>query len=665
MEGIFCEGGEFPGWQTNLSINFIRAFLLLCCLYLVTATPPVNAQSWSAWKQVAQEQMSQGHLSEAEKSWRRALDLVRDSGGKDFRLYISALELAKVLVAEKKMDDACDSLASVCTDDLVKLDLICEQEGSCLQTYLDLLKETDHKTETERVEKLLVAVRGKEKSSSSQGEKTVSILFGTAAEEELKKKMTSAQKLMAEKNYTAAESDLNDALQTATVMHKPIKVIAVLTEQSKLYIALKDFVKAERAYKTVLDQTSEQFGRENRTYLEALGFHAKLLHLKGEKSLAEEEEKAYKNLSNNLRSKEIAAAASAAAVKVPGSGATNPSPTPHETTFDPSTMGNDFKVSGDITLADLMAQADQGSKDLSLLKFVCRALYLNKDYQHCLVYAQKIVALEPDKAENQLLLAGVYLELEQPNNAVQPAKRALSLSPSPETYGHMVGIYGECGDMANQMQALKDFIARFPDNPKTPEYQFRLSKLDKAIKEADATEASTSTQVELQRCWKNRVPMPLKVFLADNTTANQIVVRPDGSGSKKPRDLCQEALDSWSSASGGRISFVLVPNAGEAQITIGYSFRADAILSENCAAGVTRWPGDLSKAIIFLGLVDNDGNAIYRDVFYATALHEIGHALGLEHSKGADDVMYWQERSVQPRGLSSNDQRRINTLYGY
>jgi hypothetical protein len=157
-----------------------------------------------------------------------------------------------------------------------------------------------------------------------------------------------------------------------------------------------------------------------------------------------------------------------------------------------------------------------------------------------------------------------------------------------------------------------------------------LDSLEKVLAVADKTEYSAPTDAEQLKCWKKRGTMPIRVYLADNTTREQVLLREDGSGSRHPRELCEDALDAWASSSGGRVSFIIVPEEKNSQISIGYSFATDAMLSENSAAGITNWSVAPFHASILLELVDKRGRAIKRETFYATALHEIGHALGLD-----------------------------------
>jgi predicted Zn-dependent protease len=50
-----------------------------------------------------------------------------------------------------------------------------------------------------------------------------------------------------------------------------------------------------------------------------------------------------------------------------------------------------------------------------------------------------------------------------------------------------------------------------------------------------------------------------------------------------------------------------------------------------------------------------------QDRLYTTALHEVGHALGLEHSTQAKDVMHHQ--GWRNKHLTPNDVSRLSTLY--
>jgi tetratricopeptide (TPR) repeat protein len=645
--------------KTEQALSRRIAGYFLCFCFSLTLFPgvrPAEAQSWSSWKQLAQEQLNKGQLAACEESWRAAYNLVRESGAKDSRLYLSVLGLAQVLKAEGKVDEAFPLLKSVCSSDL--LNGPSEEAVSCLKFYIELTKEKGNGTESDRAEKLLQQLQAK--SSKPEAEKSVSLLFGEAAENELRKKLPRAQQFIAQKNYPAAEAELSEALQIATNVHNPKTVIKVLTEQAKLYSLLSDAVKAEVASKKLLDQIKIDVGIENQRYVDALSYHAKLLRLKGDNALAQKEEQSCLNLVEIIKSKRASEGitASSAVPASVGTVATTPSSAAR---YDPSSMSSSYQDDG-VSLAELMAKAE-GSNDIGLLKFLFSALYRRRDYARCLPYAQRLASLQPDEPKYQLILSSVFMQLKRADQAIEPAKRAVQLAPSAESYSNLIAVYADSGDMNNQLQALKYFVSRFPDHPNAEEFKGEIRSLEKAIAESDATASGGSAEKEQRKCWKNRVAMPIKVFLVDNAPADQLLKRSDGSNPRHPRELCQESLDLWTAASGGSLSFQVVRVPTEANITIGYSFRGDGILGEHCAAGLTKWEGNLSRATVYVGLVDKNGYRVSQETFISTALHEIGHALGLEHSSGADDVMFWQERTVCPTTLSANDQRRIVSLY--
>ncbi|MFX5656492.1 hypothetical protein ABTE24_20165, partial [Acinetobacter baumannii] len=71
--------------------------------------------------------------------------------------------------------------------------------------------------------------------------------------------------------------------------------------QSKLYSITKDYKKAELAYRQLRDLAREQFGAESRNYLEALGPHARLLHMLGQNDQAAIEETRCAIISSKLK----------------------------------------------------------------------------------------------------------------------------------------------------------------------------------------------------------------------------------------------------------------------------------------------------------------------------------------------------------------------------
>lgn len=132
-------------------------------------------------------------------------------------------------------------------------------------------------------------------------------------------------------------------------------------------------------------------------------------------------------------------------------------------------------------------------------------------------------------------------------------------------------------------------------------------------------------------------------------------------------ELIDQAFHDWVKASNGNLKFKFVKSPDYANIECAWT--ADRRkLHLNFAAGVTRYGYNKyrrPKSTIYLLLQKSKFD---KREFYHTCLHEIGHALGLSHSKHPEDIMYFSTGSgVSQRGglprLSKNDVGRLNKLY--
>ncbi len=135
--------------------------------------------------------------------------------------------------------------------------------------------------------------------------------------------------------------------------------------------------------------------------------------------------------------------------------------------------------------------------------------------------------------------------------------------------------------------------------------------------------------------------------------------------------LARAAFDAWERVAG--IDFVEVTDSSSVDIRLGWS-EIDGTFGTVGLTGTSEYPlydgsgnlGSITEAEIMFDLSENwlmgKVASFQQPTFYLTALHEIGHALGLDHTPSPDTIMYVSQTELSE--LAPGDIAGVRALYG-
>lgn len=133
------------------------------------------------------------------------------------------------------------------------------------------------------------------------------------------------------------------------------------------------------------------------------------------------------------------------------------------------------------------------------------------------------------------------------------------------------------------------------------------------------------------------------------------------SNDPKYAELVRHAVGEWNSAGAGQV-FLVVGSAREADFTVDWTGKG---LPSDCAGMCDLRPTEEGMQV--MGLAMDARNPGGLGNMAQVLLHEMGHALGLDHSDDSADIMFELTQSepcqVSQARLSSRDKRAMQWLY--
>jgi hypothetical protein len=114
------------------------------------------------------------------------------------------------------------------------------------------------------------------------------------------------------------------------------------------------------------------------------------------------------------------------------------------------------------------------------------------------------------------------------------------------------------------------------------------------------------------------------------------------------RELAKLALDAWSRESGGRLKFNEAKSAEGALIRFRWIGQNEGLYGETQRVQVNGKPGAIVYVMPQVSVQGEplasravQDNLLRDTVVYLTCVHELGHAVGLQHTGKFEDIMYY------------------------
>lgn len=286
--------------------------------------------------------------------------------------------------------------------------------------------------------------------------------------------------------------------------------------------------------------------------------------------------------------------------------------------------------------------------------------------EDALAIGHHAVTLAPESALTHAVLGSAEARSNDPDSAIEEYKQAVAIDDQrPEFWYSLGSVYQSAGRSTEAIDTFKQFLKRFPDNPRCKLVKSGLTILEKELKTRPASSSINGDDyfgdaTKLGEAKWAATRMPLTVCILSGLNVDEF--KPEYA------DLAKEAFLSWASASAGKVSFQFVEKPNNADITLRWSTNSKDLSqpAEGGEAKVMRRGERINSATIVVLTIMPVKELVMNDqLMHFICLHEIGHALGIVgHSPNRADVMYCSiPLSFDKCALTERDAKTLQHIY--